>query len=97
MTRRSEHSCGQSVHTISNRLKCDRFFDWPPDPTVSKATPMIEMPKPPQPELSVEEIIARTEARMMASMNRKPGDPRAELRRKIAEENRQAASGFSGI
>jgi hypothetical protein len=28
-----------------SRLKKERFYDWPPDPTVSRATPMIIYPK----------------------------------------------------
>lgn len=35
----------RSVAIPYSRLKKDRFYDWPPDPTVSRATPMVLHPE----------------------------------------------------
>lgn len=79
----------RSVAIPYSRLKKDRFFDWPPDPTVSRATPLIPWhvdvpvqsagPKPNEP--TTEMIMAAAEKRSQ----------RAELRRRIAAANRNQA------
>lgn len=47
----SSRKTPRSVAIPYSRLKKDRFFDWPPDPTVSRATPMPfrEIPEPASP------------------------------------------------
>jgi hypothetical protein len=76
----------RSVAVPYSRFKKDRFFDWPPDPTVSRATPLIPWerdmsqqqaaPKPNEP--TAELMVAASEKRAQ----------RAELRRRIAAANR---------
>jgi hypothetical protein len=76
----------RSVAVPYSRFKKDRFFDWPPDPTVSRATPLIpwQFDTPQQVggtkpnEATTEMIMAATEKRAQ----------RAELRRRIAAANR---------
>jgi hypothetical protein len=48
-----------------SRLKKDRFFDWPPDPTVSRATPMPfrEFEPPPAPEVPPPRVEGKSMAR----------------------------------
>jgi hypothetical protein len=79
----------RSVAIPYSRFKKDRFFDWPPDPTVSRATPLIpwqfDIPQqttaPKANEPTAELIMAAAEKRAQ----------RAELRRRIATANRNQA------
>ena len=77
----------RSVAVPYSRFKKDRFFDWPPDPTVSRATPLIPWQfDVPQQQAKTNE--PATEMIMAAAEKRAQ---RAELRRRIAAANRNQA------
>lgn len=73
----------RSVAVPYSRFKKDRFFDWPPDPTVSRATPLIPWQFDVPQQVKTNE--PTTDVIMAAAEKR---NQRAELRRRIAAANR---------
>ena len=70
------------------RVKKDRFYDWPPDPTVSRATPISMLLQSESPDLSIPEIILPN--------NAEPGvDPMRSMRRRGRES--VVSSDYSSI
>jgi hypothetical protein len=82
VTRRAQP---RSVAIPYSRFKKDRFFDWPPDPTVSRATPLIPWGR--DTELSTTNVQDRSSEFLMKAASEK-SPQRAELRRRIAAANR---------